>query len=407
MPCSYVSIAGGFEADFHSTEGARLFRVESTCNETGARAGCLYLPHGPVETPAFMPVGTLASVKSVTPDELREMGAQIILANTYHLYLRPGVDVVRRAGGLMRFMGWPFPVLTDSGGYQLFSLGHLRRIEERGVEFKSHIDGSLHLFTPEKAVEVQEGLGADIIMVLDECPPYPCHREYVERSLVLTDEWARRSKKAHTRGTQALFGIVQGGVYPELRERSACKVVEMGFSGYAVGGLCVGEPRKLTYEMLDVVAPLLPKEAPRYVMGVGSPVALVEAIARGYDMFDSVFPTRVGRHGTILTGMGRIIVRDAAYATDFSPLDPGCTCYTCRNFSRAYVRHLLKSGEILGMRLATVHNLFFVLDLVRRARTAIKRGRFPEFRDEFHRTYRDSEAAQLDPEPDRGEGAGT
>ncbi len=317
-----------------------------------------------------MPVGTQATVKTLTPEELEALGARLILANTYHLYLRPGADTVREAGGLHSFMHWNGPILTDSGGFQVFSLAKLRRIEEEGVRFRSHLDGSEHFLTPEKVVEVQEALGSDIAMCFDECIPYPSPIEYVRQSVDLTTAWARRCRRAHTRSDQALFAIVQGGIYHEERERSARALVELDFPGYAVGGLSVGEPKLLMYQVLEHTLPLLPADRPRYLMGVGSPDCLIEGVERGVDMFDCVLPTRIGRNGTIFTMTGRVIVRDAGYARDFSPPDPACDCYVCRNYTRAYLRHLFKAGEVLALRLATYHNLHFLLTLMERLREA-------------------------------------
>jgi len=335
-----------------------------------------------------MPVGTQASVKTMTPHEVEAIGFRIILANTYHLYLRPGADLVEEAGGLHRFMNWPHSILTDSGGFQVFSLARLRKIEEAGVTFQSHLDGSRHFISPEKSIAIQEQLGADIIMCFDECPPYPCDYDYARRSMELTHRWAARCQAAHRRRDQALFGIVQGSVYPELRAESARTLTEMDFPGYGIGGLSVGEPKEKMLEMLDVVHGLLPRDKPRYLMGVGAPDDLVEGVARGVDMFDCVLPTRIGRHGTVFTRTGTIIVRDARYARDFGPLDPDCGCYVCQNYTRAYIRHLFKSGEVLALRLATWHNLAFLHRLMEEMRAAIRQGTFPAFRTEFLRMYR-------------------
>lgn len=364
------------------------FRVETTCPATGARAGRLSTPRGELETPVFMPVGTQASVKTMTPHEVEAIGFRIILANTYHLYLRPGADLVEEAGGLHRFMNWPHSILTDSGGFQVFSLARLRKIEEAGVTFQSHLDGSRHFISPEKSIAIQEQLGADIIMCFDECPPYPCDYDYARRSMELTHRWAARCQAAHRRRDQALFGIVQGSVYPELRAESARTLTEMDFPGYGIGGLSVGEPKEKMLEMLDVVHGLLPRDKPRYLMGVGAPDDLVEGVARGVDMFDCVLPTRIGRHGTVFTRTGTIIVRDARYARDFGPLDPDCGCYVCQNYTRSYIRHLFKSGEVLALRLATWHNLAFLHRLMEEMRAAIRQGTFPAFRTEFLRMYR-------------------
>lgn len=359
------------------------FELCKTCSRTGARAGILHTSRGPVATPVFMPVGTQATVKTLTPEELRDIGAALILANTYHLYLRPGADLVREAGGLHRFMHWPHGILTDSGGYQVFSLGPLRKITEEGVEFKSHLDGGTHFFSPEKAVAVQMDLGADIIMAFDECSPYPSTFAYARDSLARTTRWARRCQAAHTRSDQAMFGIVQGGMYPELRRESAAGLVELDFPGYAVGGLSVGEPKPLMYEMLEVTVPLLPAAKPRYLMGVGSPDCLLEGVARGIDMFDCVLPTRTARNGLAFTTRGKVVIRNAGYARDFTPLDPECSCYTCRNYSRAYLRHLYKAEEMLVYRLLTLHNLSFLLNLMRDMRQAILANRFDGFKKAF------------------------
>jgi queuine tRNA-ribosyltransferase len=327
-----------------------------------------------------MPVGTAASVKTLSPHELENLGAQIILGNTYHLYLRPGHELVARAGGLHRFMNWPHPILTDSGGFQVMSLSGLTRITPEGVRFQSHIDGSYHMFTPERAIEIQNALGADIIMAFDECPPYPATRAYVERSLHTTLDWARRCKEAHTAtDRQALFGIVQGGVHDDLREQSARALMEMDFPGYSIGGLAVGEEKPDMFRIVSLLDGILPQSRPRYLMGVGTPGDLLRNIARGVDMFDCVMPTRNARKGSVFTWQGRLIVKAARYKEDFSPIDPNCTCYTCRHFTRAYIRHLFQSGELLGMRLASIHSLHFYLELVTAARQAIVEGRYEEF----------------------------
>ncbi|MDP4180240.1 MAG: tRNA guanosine(34) transglycosylase Tgt [Bacillota bacterium] len=354
------------------------------CKQTGARLGRVHTPHGSFDTPAFMPVGTQATVKGMSPAELEQIDAQIILSNTYHLYMRPGEGIVKEAGGLHGFMNWKRPILTDSGGFQVFSLSDLRDIKEEGVTFKSHIDGSRHFITPEKAIEIQNDLGADIIMAFDECIPYPCEFEYAKKSLERTTRWAKRCKDAHNNTeNQALFGIVQGGIYKELREQSARELLELDFPGYAIGGLSVGEPAKDMYDMLECTVPLLPEDRPRYLMGVGSPDYLIEGSIRGIDMFDCVLPTRIGRNGTVLTSKGKMIIRDAKYSRDFSPIDPECDCYVCKNFSRAYIRHLLKAGEVLGIRLTTWHNLRFLLKLMENVRQAITDDRLMDFRNEF------------------------
>ncbi len=341
-----------------------------------ARAGILRTPRGPVETPAFMPVGTKGTVKGLTPQDLRNVGAGIVLGNTYHLYLRPGSDLVRDAGGLHGFMGWDGPILTDSGGYQVFSLAETRRISEKGVEFASVYDGSRHFFTPELTTRVQEELGSDVAMVLDECPPANADRAYHEDSLRRTARWALRCKEAHGKEDQALFGIVQGGLYPDLREESLGLTVEVGFDGYAVGGLSVGESREEMLKTLALTAPMLPAARPRYFMGIGDPVGILEVIALGVDMFDCVLPTRLARHGAALTVEGRINLKNARYRRDFGPLDPECSCEACAGYSRAYLAHLVRENELLGHRLLTLHNVRFSVDLCRRARHEIEAGRY-------------------------------
>ncbi|MEW6448662.1 MAG: tRNA guanosine(34) transglycosylase Tgt [Bacillota bacterium] len=359
-------------------------RFEILKQDGAARRGRLFLPHGAVETPVFMPVGTQGTVKAMTPEELRALGTQMILGNTYHLYLRPGYEIIREAGGLHRFMNWDGPILTDSGGYQVFSLAPLRRLTAEGVIFRSHLDGSEHLFTPEKVVAVQEALDSDIAMVLDECPPYPAAREKVQAAVERTTAWAERSYAAQTKD-QNLFGIVQGGVYEDLRVKSARELTALDFAGYAVGGLSVGEPKDLMYAALDWTVPLLPPRKPRYLMGVGHPEDIVEAVARGIDMFDCVLPTRLGRHGGALTRRGRLNIRNASYAQDFGPLEEGCGCYACRNFTRAYIHHLTRSGEILGVRLLTTHNLYFLMRLTDEIRAAIESGTFTGLREKWTR----------------------
>jgi len=352
-------------------------------SRSGARLGFLQTPHGRVETPVFMPVGTQASVKTITPEELTALGAEIILSNTYHLYLRPGHELVREAGGLHSFMHWDRPILTDSGGFQVFSLSDLRRIGEQGVTFRSHIDGSSHLFTPEKVMEIEMALGADIAMCFDECSPYPCSYETAREALERTTRWAARCREAHNRPDQALFGIVQGSTFADLRQQSAREITALDFPGYGIGGLSVGEPKPLMYEMLECTVPLLPENKPRYLMGVGSPDCLVEGVARGVDMFDCVLPTRIARNGTVFVPDGKLVVRNARYARDFQPIDENCGCYACRNYSRAYIRHLIKADEILGIRLTTIHNLHYLADLMGQIRQAIREDRFPEFRQAF------------------------
>ncbi len=364
------------------------YELIKKCKQTGARLGRVHTPHGSFETPVFMPVGTQASVKGMSPEELKQVDAQIILSNTYHLYMRPGSEIVRDAGGLHGFMSWDRSILTDSGGFQVFSLSDLRNIKEEGVTFKSHIDGSRHFISPETAVKIQNDLGADIIMAFDECIPYPADYDYAKKSLERTSRWAKRCKEAHENTEkQSLFGIVQGGIYRDLRIQSAEELLEIGFPGYAIGGLSVGEPAKDMYDMLDCTVPLLPQDKPRYLMGVGSPDYLIEGSIRGIDMFDCVLPTRIGRNGTVLTSKGKIIARDAKYARDYSSLDPDCDCYACRNFSRAYIRHLLKAQEVLGIRLTSWHNLKFLLDLMKKIRQAIIEDRLGDFRNEFFASF--------------------
>ena len=361
-----------------------LEQADSTCR---ARAGVFRTPHGDIPTPAFAPVGTQATVKTLTPDELLALDTRLILANTYHLYLRPGADLVARLGGLHQFMGWPGPILTDSGGFQVFSLESLRKVTDDGVAFRSHIDGSEHFFSPEKSVEIQEKLGADIIMAFDECPD-PLDYAYNQVALARTHRWAERCLHAHTRADQALFGIVQGGVFADLRAESARFLTGLGFPGYAVGGLSVGETKAQTWATLDVTVPLLPLDKPRYLMGVGSPEDLFEGVERGIDIFDCALPTRLARNGALFTSTERINIRKAEFAEDPRPLEEGCTCYTCQHFSRAYLRHLFKAGEMLGLRLNTIHNVHFLLDVIRRIRTSILAGGFSALKAEFMAQYR-------------------
>lgn len=331
-----------------------------------------------------MPVGTQATVKAMTPEELVVTGAQIILANTYHLYMRPGHDLVARMGGLHQFMHWQGPILTDSGGFQVFSLGELRKITEEGVKFQSHLDGSYHFISPETSIEIQASLGSDIIMCFDECPPYPAEYSYIEKSTGMTTRWAMRCKEAKKRPDQALFGIVQGGMFPELRQRSAMDLQEIGFDGYALGGVSVGEEKSLMHDVMNFSAPFFPVDKPRYVMGIGAPEDLVEGIHAGFDMFDCVMPTRNARNGMVFTSFGKLNIKGARYADDKQPLDPDCDCYVCQNYSRAYLRHLFRSGEILASRLNTWHNLHYYLALMASARQAIAEDRFPQFRVDFY-----------------------
>ena len=357
---------------------------------TGARRGRVHTPHGSIETPVFMPVGTAATVKAMRPEEVKSMGAEIILSNTYHLYLRPGHKIVEEAGGLHKFMNWDRAILTDSGGFQVFSLGALRKITDEGVRFSSHIDGSKHMLTPEYSIEIQNSLGADIIMAFDECAPYPADRSYVKASLERTTRWLKRCKDFHKNvEKQSLFGIMQGGMYKDLRRLSAEQIVELDLPGYAIGGLSVGEPREIMYEVLDDAVDLLPNEKPRYVMGVGTPDHLFEGVQRGVDMFDCVLPTRLARNGAALTSTGRISIKNNKYERDFTPLDHECDCYTCRNYSRAYLRHLYKSNEILSSMLLSEHNLHFLVNTMSKIRKAIEEDRFLEYKKEFYSKYED------------------
>lgn len=364
-----------------------LLTTDPTC---AARRGRLHTPHGVIDTPHFMPVGTQATVKNLAAPDLTDLGAQIMLANTFHLHLRPGHELIAAAGGLHRFMGWDRPVLTDSGGFQVFSLVHLRnQITEEGVSFRSYVNGDAHHFSPESVMAIQNALGADIIMAFDECTPYPATREYARASLERTTRWAARCKVAHARpDEQALFGIVQGAMYPDLRRESAAQIVDLDLPGYAIGGLSVGEPKEVLAEMLDITAPLLPRGRPRYLMGVGSPEDLIEAVYRGVDIFDCVLPTRLGGHGTLLVPTGKLSIKNAAFARDWEPVQAGCDCFTCRHHSRAYIRHLIKADENLGARLCSIHNLRFLVRLMEEARTAITHGRFTAFRQEFYEQWR-------------------
>jgi queuine tRNA-ribosyltransferase len=366
-----------------------MFRCLQTDRSTAARLGALDLARGVVQTPVFMPVGTQATVKAMTPHELEELKAEIILGNTYHLNLRPGMDVIRAAGGLHAFMGWRRPMLTDSGGYQVFSLSSLRKVRHDGVQFRSHVDGSLLFLGPVEAMAIQRDLGSDIAMVFDECTPYPCTREQARHSLELTLRWARICREQPRAAGQQVFGIVQGGTHHDLRQQAATETVAMDFDGYAVGGLSVGEPEADMRGVLDCVLPLLPATRPRYLMGVGTPPQIVAAVARGVDMFDCVLPTRVGRNGGAYTAAGCLPIKAGRFKADLRPIEEGCACYACRNFTRAYVRHLLNVNEILGSRLMTIHNLQFYLSLMARIREHIAGGTFAEFRTKFARGYGD------------------
>ena len=367
---------------------AITYELLHVCKQTGARRGIVHTPHGDIQTPVFMPVGTQATVKSMTPEELKEVGAQIILANTYHLFLRPGHELIKEAGGLHEFMCWDRPILTDSGGFQVFSLGALRTISEEGVEFRSHLDGSKQFLSPEKAMEVENALGADIIMAFDECCPYPSTYEYTKKSMERTTRWAKRCKEAHNRKEeQGLFGIIQGGFYKDLRKQSVEDLIKLDFPGYAIGGISVGEPKEEFLDILNYTAPLMPENKPRYLMGVGTPDYLVEAAIAGIDMCDCVIPTRLARHGTAFTSKGKIVVRNAIYERDFNPLDDECDCYTCKNYTRAYIRHLVKTNEILGIRLLSIHNIKFLTNLMDKVRIEIERDNLGSFRKEFYRKY--------------------
>ncbi len=362
-------------------------RLIQTCPNSNARAGELVTPHGIVATPVFLPVGSQATVKAVTPDDLKELGITMVMANTYHLYLRPGIAVIEKMGGLHQFMAWDRAIITDSGGYQIFSLARLRKLSDEGVTFRSHIDGSQHLITPELAIQFQESLGADIIMVLDECPSHTDTLERVEKAMDRTHQWAERCRGVQTHGDQALFAIVQGGLFPELRRKSASFLVSLGFSGYAIGGLSLGESKALTQAIVEETVALLPENRPRHLMGVGSPEDIVESVARGIDMFDSALPTQIARKGALFTRQGRHNILRSAYSQREDPFDPDCACYTCRNFSAAYLHHLFKCKELLAYRLATIHNLHFMNSLMKAIRDAITGGTFSSFRDSFLASY--------------------
>lgn len=354
---------------------------------SGARLGVLHTPHGDIQTPIYMPVGTQATVKAMSPREMEEIGTQILLSNTYHLHLRPGENLVKEAGGLHQFMNWQKPILTDSGGFQVFSLAGIRTIREEGVDFQSHIDGSRHFISPEVSMQIQQDLGADIAMAFDVCSPYPCDYETAKINMERTHRWAKRCKDYHTREDQALFGIVQGAFYKDLRIESAKVLSDMDFIGYGIGGLSVGEPKPIMYEMLDEIAPYMPVEKPRYLMGVGTADCLFEGVMRGVDMFDCVLATRIARNGTVMTSKGRVVIKNAKYAHDFGPMDEDCDCYACKNFSRAYIRHLFKAQELLGGRLASIHNLRFLIRTMEKIREAIKNDSFLDLRKEFYANY--------------------
>ncbi len=393
-----------------------MFELLAQDRQTKARRGRLTIAHGILDTPAFMPVGTQGAVKAVSPGELRELKAQIILGNTYHLFVRPGLDVIERFGGLHNFMGWHGPILTDSGGYQIFSLAKLRKITEEGVEFQNHIDGARAFISPEIAMEIQTALGSDVAMALDECVPYPCEYDYAAKSAELTKRWAKRCKEWKERNAEhrtpnverrtkeslndqpstadsLLFGIVQGGTFDDLRRESAQAIVELGFDGYAIGGVSVGEPEKEMMAAVESVEPFLPTDKPRYAMGLGTPPQLLEMIARGMDMFDCVLPTRLARNGTAFTTTGTLNLKNAEFTLDKRPIEDNCECYSCRDFSRGYIRHLIKAEEILGLRLITLHNLHFYLNLMSRARVEIECGTFDQFRKTFVAEYKTRDAA--------------
>jgi queuine tRNA-ribosyltransferase len=379
---------------------ALSFELIKKDGRTRARRGRITTPHGTIETPVFMPVGTQATVKAMKPEDVEKTGAEIILGNTYHLYLRPGADIIEEAGGLHKFMNWHRPILTDSGGFQVFSLGKFRKITEKGAEFRSYIDGSRHTMTPESSVDVQHSLGSDIMMAFDECVAYPAERKYVEASMARTTRWLRRCNEHHLeleRGDamksgsdtmrQALFGIMQGGMFPDLRKESAEQITELDLPGYAIGGLSVGEPKELMLDVLGGCVDYLPEDKPRYLMGVGTPDYLFEGVERGVDMFDCVLPTRLARHGAVMTSHGNLNIKNAAFARDFTPLDENCGCYTCRHYSKAYLRHLFKSDEILSAMLLTEHNIYFLVNMMKNIRKAIEEDRFLEYKKEFYDSY--------------------
>ena len=369
-----------------------MFQFIKKDKNTHARLGRFQTAHGTIDSPFFMPVGTNGTVKTLSSESLLDFGTQIILSNTYHLYLRPGLDVIRAAGGLHKFMSWDKPILTDSGGYQVFSLAKLRKLTDEGVEFQSHHDGSSQFFTPEKVIDIERVLGSDIMMPLDECAPYPCDRQQAERSVKRTTLWAKQSREHFLRTKndhqeQFLFGIVQGATYQDLREQSARELMDIGFDGYAIGGVSVGEPVPVMFETLDWVMPVLPQDKPRYFMGIGLPDQIVKAVSQGVDMFDTCVPTRLGRHGSAFTSCGRVVIKNAAHAKDFSPIDEACSCRVCHKYSRSYIRHLLNSGEILGLKLITYHNVYFYVHLMRQIREAIKADQYDVFQREFLAKY--------------------
>ena len=371
-----------------AVKNAVTYELIKTDSRTKARRGRIHTPHGDIETPVFMPVGTQGTVKAMRPEQVAEMGAKIILGNTYHLYLRPGHEIVKEAGGLHKCMNWNGAILTDSGGFQVFSLGKLRKITEEGVRFRSHIDGSLHMISPEKSMEIQNALGSDIMMAFDECAPYPADRSYVKDSFERTTRWLARCKEYHKNiENQSLFGIMQGGMYKDMRYESAMQIVEMDLPGYAIGGLSVGEPKEVMLDVMDDCVDYLPSDRPRYLMGVGSPDYLFEAVERGIDMCDCVLPTRIARHGLAMTSHGRVNIKNAKYERDWEPLDSECSCYTCRNYSRAYLRHLFKADEMLSSMLLSNHNLHFLINMMGKIREAIEEDRFLDYKKEFYDNY--------------------
>ncbi len=364
------------------------FELIAKDKKSQARIGRMTTTHGVVNTPLFMPVGTKGAVKTKIPEELREIGIEMILTNTYHLHLQPGEELIKKAGGIHKFMNWEKPILTDSGGYQIFSLSKTFKVKDEGVEFRSIIDGSLRFFSPERVIKIQEKIGSDIAMILDECLPFSAQYQEKERAVIRTYKWAKRCKKIHQKENQALFGIVQGGTEENLRKLSVEKTLEIGFDGYALGGLSVGEPKEQTYHVLGFATPLLPQDKPRYLMGVGDPIGILEGIAFGIDMFDSAIPTRMARGGTVFTSIGKLNIRNSQYASDFLPLDSKCSCYACQNYSRAYIRHLYLLDEIVALRLLTWHNLQFLIDLIRKSRESIEKGTFLDFKKSFSREFK-------------------
>jgi len=371
------------------------FNLVHQDKKSKARLGKLVTAHGEIDTPCFMPVGTQGTVKTLSPLELEEAGAQIMLSNAYHLFLRPGTEVVKKAGGLHNFMSWPRPILTDSGGYQVFSLALLRKISDDGVTFQSHIDGKKHFFTPENVIGIQSDFASDIMMPLDECVHYPCSKDHAEVAMKRTVAWAKRSKSARGSNNQLLFGIIQGATYEDLRKACAEELIEIDFEGYAIGGVSVGEPKNLSYNIVNFVSGFLPEDKPRYLMGVGLPQDIIQGIELGIDMFDCVVPTRYGRNGTAFTSEGKLTIRNSPYVQDFKPLDSECHCYTCKNFSRAYLRHLFNTEEILGLRLVSLHNVHFFLELMRNIREAIRQDKFDDFKKEFLSRYNNQDAGGL------------